>query len=259
MGLGSEIMELFVQLITLTQQAAAEDVTTTIITTAIRAGVAISVTFLAYLVISRLIETYGQKNKLEKRQTRQVKTFFKYIILAFGLVALIYALGLDPAVVLASAGVAGFALSFAAKDIISNFLSGLFLIFGKTIVVNDVVKIEDIYGVVRLVSMRTTEIKTFDGNIVTVPNSTMVNSNIINMTSGSKFMLTSVVARIGYNEDLNIVINIMENAMPDDDRIHIENKSDLFFEFQDMGDDRVLGHKVIMYFKVDALQEPWIR
>jgi small-conductance mechanosensitive channel len=231
----------------------------TIIAITIRVGLSISLTLLAYLIISRLIESYGKKHELEKRQIRQVKTFFKYIMLIFGAIALTYAIGLDPAVLLAGAGIAGFTISFAAKDLISNLLAGLFLIFGRNFAVSDVVKIGDIYGIVRLISIRITEIRTFDGNIVSVPNSTVVNSNIINMTSGSKFMLTSIIVRVGIDEDLNKVSALMERAVPKDEHIHIESKSDIFFEFQEIQDEGIVGNKVIMYFKVDAHHEPWVR
>jgi small-conductance mechanosensitive channel len=124
--------------------------------------------------------------------------------------------------------------------------------------VNDVVKIDTTYGIVRLVTLRTTQIKTFEDNLVTVPNSTMANSTIINLSSGRKFLFSSVVMRVGYSEDLRRVSDIMKNAIPDDPRIHIEQERDVRFEFGDI-DDRFQGGQGHYVLQGDRPEEPWIR
>lgn len=224
----------------------------------IRVALVIGVTLLVDQVISRLIESVGKNRGLDRRDRRQVKTSIRYFVVAFAILGLMGALGIDLTVVFAGAGIIAFAVGFAGKDLISNFLSGTFLIFEKELSVGDTVKIGDTIGMVRLITLRTTQIKTMDDNIVIVPNSTMANSIITNMTSGSKFMFTSIVIRISYDEDLNKVTTIMKNSIPDDCRSAMKEESDLKFEFQDIS-ERYLGHTVIMYFKVEADKEPWIR
>ncbi len=229
-----------------------------ILLTVIRAAVVVGITFLVDRLISRFIDSVGAERGLDKRSKRQVKTSVRYIVVAFAALAFMAAVGIDLAVVFAGAGVLAFAISFASKDIISNFLSGTFLIFEKDLSVGDMVKIEDTYGIVRLIALRTTQIKTFDDKIVIVPNSMMANSILWNMTSGSSVMFTSIVTRISLEEDLNRVIALMKNAIPDDCRQNIKGESDIRFEFQEVG-ERYLGYKVMMYFKVNAEQETWIK
>ncbi len=187
--------------------------TVDILLAVIRAAVVVGVTLLVEQLISRFIDSVGTKKGLDKRSRRQVKTFVRYIVVAFAALAFMAAVGIDLAVVFAGAGILAFAISFASKDVISNFLSGAFLIFEKDLSVGDMIKIEDTYGIVRLIALRTTQIKTFDDKIIIVPNSAMANSIIWNMTSGSNVMFTSIVTRISLEEDLNRVIAIMKKAI----------------------------------------------
>jgi len=78
----------------------------------------------------------------------------------------------------------GIAIGLGAQEVISDFISGVFLMADKNFSINDLVRVGDVYGIVRIVKLRTTEIKTFDENIVTVPNSHITSNSVINMTTG---------------------------------------------------------------------------
>lgn len=220
--------------------------------------VAVVVAVVLDKVVARSLELLERGNGLNRRTSRQVLTLVRYLLLAVVALVVLGSLGIDLVVIAAGAGVLGIALGFAGKDVLSNFLAGIFLIFDRNFQLNDVVRIGDTYGIVRIITLRTTHIKTFDNNLVMVPNSSMINSTIINMTAGSKYMMTSVVIRVSYEENLSRVTEIMKAAIPKDDRIRIETEGDLWFDFQDIG-DRFQGSKVIMNFTVEAHQEPWIR
>jgi MscS family membrane protein len=82
---------------------------------------------------------------------------------------------------LASAGIFGLAVAMASKSIIENFLSGLILFADKTINVGDTIVLSDgTTAVVEEINIRTTRLRTFDGNVVIIPNSELLNEKIIN-------------------------------------------------------------------------------
>ncbi|MFH1779943.1 MAG: mechanosensitive ion channel family protein [Candidatus Micrarchaeota archaeon] len=83
---------------------------------------------------------------------------------------------------LASAGVAGIVIGFAAKDVFSNLLSGIFLVFDRPFKINDVIEVKGagLMGTVKEISLRITEITTFDNLKVTIPNSLLSTNAIIN-------------------------------------------------------------------------------
>jgi small conductance mechanosensitive channel len=125
---------------------------------------------LHYNLIKSLDEI-GRRRGLDNRVINQIRLFDKYVLYIIATLSILGILGIDLTVIATSVGVAGIAVCFAARDIISNFLSGIFIIIDKVYVVDDVVNINGTYGIVEIITLRNTQIRTFDCNIVTVPNS----------------------------------------------------------------------------------------
>ena len=117
-------------------------------------------------IVMRSVQGLLQSRNMERRLVRQIGLVSRYVIFLAAFVLILNFAGVTPTVLLTSLGIVGIAAGLAAQDLLSNLLNGVFLIFENTINVSDVVKIGDIYGVVRLIKLRTTEIRTFDNNIV---------------------------------------------------------------------------------------------
>ena len=82
---------------------------------------------------------------------------------------------------LASAGIFGLAVAMASKSIIENFLSGMILFADKSVNVWDTIILSSgITAVVEEITVRTTHLRTFDGNIVIIPNAELLNETITN-------------------------------------------------------------------------------
>ncbi|MFC1741871.1 mechanosensitive ion channel family protein, partial [Nanoarchaeota archaeon] len=89
--------------------------------------------------------------------------------------------GVNIAGLLAGVGIAGLAIGFAVKDSLSNIFGGISMILDKTINVGDKIKLDDgTVGVVHDVAIRATRIKTYDNEILVVPNGVMSNMKIKN-------------------------------------------------------------------------------
>ncbi|NIV68236.1 mechanosensitive ion channel, partial [Candidatus Bathyarchaeota archaeon] len=102
--------------------------------------------FLFSRVFSRLMRAIRERRRMERRVARQITTFVKYVAYGLGFLMVLAIIGVDIRYIATSLGVIGVAVGFAAKDIIANLLSGIFLIFEKAYQVNDVVKFDDVYG-----------------------------------------------------------------------------------------------------------------
>ncbi|MFA9437257.1 MAG: mechanosensitive ion channel family protein, partial [Candidatus Bathyarchaeota archaeon] len=149
-------------------------------------------------VVTRAVEGLLKSRNVERRLVRQIGLVSRYVILLAAFLLILNFAGVTPTLLLTSLGIVGIAAGLAAQDLLSNILNGIFLIFENTINVSDIVKVGDVYGVVRLIKLRTTEIRTFDNNIVSIPNTKLAQSNIINMTSGSKYSMTTINVKLGY-------------------------------------------------------------
>lgn len=94
-------------------------------------------------------------------------------------------LGINTAPLLASAGVFGLALGFGAQSLVKDFVSGIFIITENQYRVGDVVKIGDVEGVVEAISIRTTMVRSLNGDLHHVPNGSIVVTTNRTMNFGS--------------------------------------------------------------------------
>lgn len=96
----------------------------------------------------------------------------------------------DLTAVLTSIGIAGAALTFVAKDTLTNIISGIVLMIDKPFSIGDWVQIGSLEGIVEDVSFRSTRLRTFTQGLVVIPNSTLSNDNIINWSAMPKRKVT---------------------------------------------------------------------
>jgi small-conductance mechanosensitive channel len=99
-----------------------------------------------------------------------------------GLLAALSAVNVNVTTLIASLGVAGFALGFALKDILENFIAGLLLLFARPFEVGDQVTLGSFEGTVHDIQIRTTTLHTYSGEQVAIPNSGVFSGPVVNHT-----------------------------------------------------------------------------
>jgi MscS family membrane protein len=112
---------------------------------------------------------------------------------------------------LASAGVIGIAVGFAAKDTLSNLFSGVFIVADSPYRVGDFVVLDNtIRGQVLEIGLRSTRLLTLDDIEVTVPNAVIANSQIVNQTGGpDEKMRVRVKVEAAYGSDIDQVEEVL--------------------------------------------------
>lgn len=126
------------------------------------------------------------------------------IISAFIVVSGVWRINLTP--LLASAGILGVVGGFAARDAIANFFGGLALYFDNTYKLGDYVVLDTgEEGIVVDIGIRSTDVKTRDDVIITVPNSVLNSSKVINESAPDKKSRLVVPVGVSYNSDIDKV------------------------------------------------------
>jgi len=130
-------------------------------------------------------ELSGQQ--IERGELRTLDTLLDWLLILGGVIVSLSILRLTDLLysALAAAGVFGIAIGFAVKDVVANFVSGIFLLLDQPFVLGDSVEIGNISGTVEQVSLRSTLIRSSDGPLVHVPNSKLVTTPIVNYSAGS--------------------------------------------------------------------------
>jgi len=121
----------------------------------------------------------------------------------FGVAAILNVWHLDLTPLLASAGIAGLAIAFAAQDTISHLFGGLSIYFDKPFRVGDRIQLDsgDI-GDVLEIGLRSTKIKTFDETVVVIPNNTVASSRIINYNKPKSKIKVKIEVNLAYGTDI---------------------------------------------------------
>lgn len=105
-------------------------------------------------------------------------------------------------------GIGGVAIGFAFKDILQNFLAGILILLREPFKINDEITYKNFTGVVIKVETRSTNIKTFDGRVVLIPNGEIY-TNAVTVNSAYKFRRSEIDIGIGYNDDITNAVDIL--------------------------------------------------
>ncbi len=99
------------------------------------------------------------------------KDILKYTVILIAFAWILHLIGIDLQNIILSLGIAGIVLGIASKDIVSNFISGIFVISDKKIKVGETIDVDGRMGTIQKVGFRNTTLKNQDKQIITIPNS----------------------------------------------------------------------------------------
>ncbi|MDY6903954.1 MAG: mechanosensitive ion channel family protein [Thermodesulfobacteriota bacterium] len=166
----------------------------------------------SHLALDVLGKVQDRFSLVEERTLPLFDLIFTVLIVAFGAYALLQIWDIDPTAWLASAGVVGIAVGFAARDTLANLFAGFFIIADAPYKQGDYVVLDSgERGEITKVGIRSTRMLTRDDVEITIPNSTMANAKIIN-ESGGRWEKYRIRIKVGtaYGSDVHQVVDILE-------------------------------------------------
>ncbi len=178
------------------------------------AAIIIWVSALSNLVSSLVMKfghKFGQKaNSSDEEFLPLFRKVSKIVIYFVGIMIMLGIWNLDITPLLASAGIAGFIVAFAAQDTISHLFGGVSIYFDKPFKVGDRVQLESgEIGDVLEIGIRSTRLKTFDETVVIMPNSKIANSKIINYNLPKSKIKCKITIGVSYDSDIDKVKNVL--------------------------------------------------
>jgi len=203
-------------------------------------GLAIGISWLIRHLLARGVR---------KRQAAQSPAFYAlgrilhYIIVMAGSFAALGSIGIDFTSFALIAGALSVGIGFGLQAIVSNFVSGLILLFEGTMRVGDFIELDtNLRGVVKEINTRATVITTNDSVDVVVPNSVLVTTQLTNWTLRETYGRMRVSFGVAYGTDKELVKNLALEAvkkvacalthMPDrEPQIRLVNFGDNALEF----------------------------
>jgi small-conductance mechanosensitive channel len=146
-------------------------------------GLAVGIYVAAHLIsrwVVGLIQTAMDRRNLDQEIIVLVQLIGRWLIRGIGLLVALDTIGLDVAGLVAGLGIAGFTLGFALQDVAKNFIAGILLLIQQPFEIEDAIEVAGFSGTVQNISLRTTEMRTWDGRNVLIPNGDVYVKPIVN-------------------------------------------------------------------------------
>lgn len=142
-----------------------------------------TVFYLVWRIVKLFLQPAFNRAHIDETAATFAERIIKYTILTLGVVQALDAAGIRTSTLLASLGIASLTIGFAARDALSNLISGILIFFDRPFVIGDLVEIDGKYGRVDQITLRSTRVVTVDGKMLAVPNSEIINKTVASYTN----------------------------------------------------------------------------
>ena len=180
--------------------------------------------FILVIFLFRIIHNFARqwmkewkfktKTTADERLIPFLEKVLKAVVIILGLFFIFNAWKINISPLLATAGIAGLAVGFAVKDALANILGGLQLVLDRTFKVGDKVQLESgEMGVILDIGLRSTKLKTYDNEVIYIPNGYLANAKIKNFTHPDLSIRVNVNFGVEYGSDPEKVRQVVLEAL----------------------------------------------
>ena len=168
---------------------------------------AVFITWIIASLAKRIIREYGYniaartEGEMDDRIVALADMSATYIIWLFGLMLALSGIGIEITPLITGMGIAGLAIALAAQNLLSNVFGGITITLDKLYQVGDRVEMGGVYGDVYEIKPRYTKIKTLNNTVITIPNSKVINEQIINYAVPDNTVRVKIPISVAYGTD----------------------------------------------------------
>lgn len=174
------------------------------------------VAYIAIIIFDILIGNWGSRfaaktaSKIDDEVVTLFQRFSRITLSLIGVIFILNVWGIEVAPLLASLGIAGIAVAFALQTTLGNIFGGVSLIVDRSIKVDDFIKLDDgTQGFVTDIGLRSTKIKSPDGDLIILPNGKLADSKIYNYHKPLPTTRVTVEFGVKYGSDVEKVKKIV--------------------------------------------------
>lgn len=183
---------------------------------------ALAVFFIGKWVVSEatnlIVKVLRRSSKLDETLVIFFKNIIYYALLIVVILTALEQVGVQTTSFIAILGAAGLAIGLALKDSLSNFASGVMIVFFKPFKIGDFVTAGGISGVITEIHLFNTEFKTGDNQKILVPNASITSGSITNVNAHDKRRVDLVIG-VSYEDDIKKVKELLTSIVASHEKI----------------------------------------
>lgn len=182
--------------------------------------VAVSLTYMVMKLVDLLMGYWQERTKHEEDRAFNdqlypiVRKSMKLFVLVVAVLMTTANLGIDITTALASLSIGGLAIGLAAQDTLANLFGAVAVFLDKPFRIGDRIRLDTVDGTVETIGLRSTRVRNLDGFLVTIPNKTMGNATITNVTRRPNIKTTMTIG-VTYNTSypkLHLAVDILREV-----------------------------------------------
>jgi small-conductance mechanosensitive channel len=182
--------------------------------------------FVVGVVLTRMVQRRLDLRLLGRVQIdsgvrNSVRTAVGYVGVLIAIVVAVGLLGLDLSQLALIAGALSVGIGFGLQNIVSNFVSGLILLAERPVKVGDWVSVKGSEGIVRRISVRSTELRTGQGASVIIPNGDFIANAVVNWTHKDRIGRIDIPVTVPYDSDPDVVRALLAKVAREDRRVSL--------------------------------------
>ena len=184
----------------------------------------------------KLMRVLERTPRVDQTLRPVIANVVRYAILVFVLIAVLAQFGVQTTSIIALLAAGGLAIGLALQGTLQNIAAGIMLLFLRPFRVGDYIDAEGLAGTIEEIGLFTTQMRTYDGIYVEVPNGQLWNRAIRNYSRVEARRLDLVVG-IGYEDDIDKALAAMMDLLVKDERVNDDPEPQVMVK--ELGDSSV--------------------
>lgn len=162
-----------------------------------------------WLFVQIILYSVYKRRKVDQGAQFAINQLFKYVVYVFASILVLDNLGLNISILLGGAAALLVGIGLGLQQTFNDFISGLVLLFERTVSVGDVLEVGTVVGIVKKIGLRASTIETRGNITMVVPNSKLVHDNVVNWTHFDDKVRFDVAIGVAYGSDTKLVKDIL--------------------------------------------------
>ncbi|MCM4158069.1 mechanosensitive ion channel protein MscS [Gramella sp. AN32] len=213
--------------------------------------------FVITSIVLRMLRSFITSKLLEEDKLKFISIFkfVKYIVYVVVVLITLSSFGINVTVVLAASAALFVGLGLALQELFQDVIGGIFIILDKSLMVGDVIEMDDRVARVFEIKLRTTRALTRDDKVMIIPNHKFISETVYNYTQNHKTTREAVKVGVAYGSDVEQVREVLLDCASE--QKGILKKPEPFVLFEDFGDSALMFG--LHFYISDSFVDPKVK